>query len=357
MKKIFRTLIYIAAATVAISCAKAVSEGVNTSAKRYFDAWMHVNHPDLKAQWKGQERTDGNGIYVIESTEGSGAIVKDKGFAIVEYTAYNLNGEITAHTNAEQAKQLGTYTSTNYYGPQVWTTISETIQAGLQDAVVGMKVGGRKKVIVPSWLMTYSSYKSVGEYLNHASDYSNAIYDITIKDFTDSIDVWQKDSIERYIVKNYGRLDTFRNDTTGFYYQERASLPEGAKEFPSDTSVYINYTGKLLNGLVFDTTSERVAKDNNLYDSSRTYEPVKVNWGEKYSEISMGSVDESTSVIAGFAMTLWRMKYDPENKDWNDKATGIFISPLGYGYSGTGASIPGYAPLIFEIEIVPAPEK
>ena len=45
------------------------------------------------------------------------------------------------------------------------TTIKSTIQAGLADAIIGMKEGGRKKVIIPSWLMTYKSYDTPEEYL------------------------------------------------------------------------------------------------------------------------------------------------------------------------------------------------
>jgi FKBP-type peptidyl-prolyl cis-trans isomerase len=37
------------------------------------------------------------------------------------------------------------------------------------------------------------------------------------------------------------------------------------------------------------------------------------------------------------------------------KAVGVFYSPLGYSYNGSG-SIPAYAPLVFEIEIVDKPE-
>ena len=44
------------------------------------------------------------------------------------------------------------------------------------------------------------------------------------------------------------------------------------------------------------------------------------------------------------------------DSQYRDKCTGIFTSSLGYGYSGSGSSIPGYAPLIFEIEVVDKPE-
>ena len=45
-----------------------------------------------------------------------------------------------------------------------------------------------------------------------------------------------------------------------------------------------------------------------------------------------------------------------EMKDM-EKGVGVFISSIGYGYSGSGSSIPAYAPLIFEIELVAKPEE
>ena len=98
---------------------------------------------------------------------------------------------------------------------------------------------------------------------------------------------------------------------------------------------------------MFDTNIERVAKDNHLYSKDKTYEPVSIKWGEAYTDLTMGT--EGSGVISGFAMTLWKMKA-------MEKGVGIFYSPLGYSYSGSEPSIPPYAPLIFEIEIVAAPE-
>lgn len=352
MKNIYKSILYIAIAVVAASCAKYEGEGTNEAKKRYFDAWMSINYHDLKPQWDGKYVTGENatGIYVIHDVEGTGVTIEKEGFVLVDYTQYDLAGNITEFTDSTVAKQLGSYNPADYYGPTWLATYDEAIPSGLLNAMVGMKVGGSRKLIIPSWFMTYSSYSKPADYLKHSCDFTNSIYEFTIKDFCDTLDVWECDSIERYIVKNYGEVSAFANDTTGFYFRHKIECPEDIKEFPSDTTIYINYTGKLLNGLVFDTTIERVAKDNNIYDPTRDYTPVQIAWGAEHDEISMGA-DES-SVIPGFSMTMFDLKYSPSDKKWNDKATGIFTSNLGYGYSGSGASIPPYASLIFEIEVV-----
>ena len=131
-------------------------------------------------------------------------------------------------------------------------------------------------------------------------------------------------------------------------YHKTLVEPIDTTSFKKDTTVYINYTGKLLNGQVFDTTIERVAKDNGLYSPSKTYTPVRINWGEEYTDITMGS--DKTTVIGGFALTLWQMRA-------REKGVGVFYSNYGYNYSGSGSGIPGYAPLIFEIELVAKPEE
>ena len=354
MKNIYKSIIYIAIAVAVAGCAKYAGEGTNVANKRYFEAWMSLNYPDLKPTWNGKESS--TGIYIMPEyeVEGTGKTVKKEGFALIEFTQSDLAGNIGDYTESEVAKQLGTYDPATYYGPTWFATYDEAIPSGLLNAMVGMKVGGSRKVIIPSWMMTYSSYDKPADYLKHSSDYSNTMYEFTIKDFCDTVDVWECDSIERYIVKNYGEISAFANDTTGFYFRHDVTCPEDIKEFPADTAIYINYTGKLLNGLVFDTTSERVAKDNNIYDPSRDYSPVRIAWGSEHDEISMG--DDESSVISGFSMTMFDLRYSPSDDTWKDKATGIFISALGYGYSGSGASIPAYASLIFDIEIVDEPE-
>ena len=339
MNKIIKTAAYILAGFVVLSCAKAVKTGPNEAEQRYFNAWMSQNHPGVQPT--------GLGIYILEEEDGTGATVKEDGFIYADYVTTDLEGNITSYTDKQTAKQLGKYDTTSFYGPKVMSTTEGTMPAGLAEALIGMKEGGRKKVIIPSWLMSHMSYDTEEEYLASSSSSASTIYDITVRTYTDSIQLHEINLIEDYIKKNPQIFNSkMVNDTTGFYYQP-LSENISTEKFEKDTTIYINYTGRLLNGLVFDTTIEKVAKDNGIYSSSRTYGPTEVNWGEKYDGITLGS--SKSTVIPGFALTLWHMHP-------MEKGMGVFYSPLGYSFNGSGSSIPGYAPLIFEIEIVAKPK-
>ena len=339
MNKIIKTAAYLLAGFVVLSCAKAVKTGPNEAEQRYFNAWMSQNHPGVQPT--------GLGIYILEEEDGTGATVKEDGFIYADYVTTDLEGNITSYTDKQTAKQLGKYDTTSFYGPKVMSTTEGTMPAGLAEALIGMKEGGRKKVIIPSWLMSHMSYDTEEEYLASSSSSASTIYDITVRTYTDSIQLHEINLIEDYIKKNPQIFNSkMVNDTTGFYYQP-LSENISTEKFEKDTTIYINYTGRLLNGLVFDTTIEKVAKDNGIYSSSRTYGPTEVNWGEKYDDITLGS--SKSTVIPGFALTLWHMHP-------MEKGMGVFYSPLGYSFNGSGSSIPGYAPLIFEIEIVAKPK-
>ena len=362
MRRIYRITTLIALVAALCSCAKAVSEGANDADKRYFDAWISLQKTPL-------ERA-GRGIYVYPESvvDGTGATVEKDGFAIVRYKCTDLSGNITSYTYKEAAEQLGLASPSEYYGVEVITTADETIQAGVADGILGMKAagieggkaneGGQKKFIVPSWLMSYSNYSDEASYLAESSDQSTTIFDIQVVDFAKNINDWQLDRM----VDCFNKADFYNGafagtqvaDSTslGFYFKMLNKVPNG-KDFPSDTTIYINYTGRLLdleiydNGLMFDTNIMNVAKDNYIYDSSRTYEPAAIKWAEKHEEITM----DGNSLVSGFTQTLWNMA----NCGPGTKAVGVFYSDLGYGYSGSG-SIPAYAPLVFEIEIVDKPE-
>lgn len=343
------------------SCAKHTYTGPNDADKRYLEAWLQVNNIDVEPS--------GRGIYVLEDEAGNGAEVKKDGYIFIEYTTTDIDGNVKSYTNKEIAQQLGTYNPSYYYGPEITTSFSGNIYAGFSDMLMGMKVGGHKKAIIPSWLLSYKDYDTESKYLDQTTGLSTLVYDVRVKDFTTDINQWEIDSIGRFFSNGQVLIDGIaadrifvRNDGTvmtandsvskGFYYKQL--VPPSSKEaFQSDTTIYINYTGRLLNGQVFDTTIEDVAKDHNIYSSSKSYAPVQINWpntkeNEGHDKITMGTSE--SSLVGGFTKTLWQMKA-------MEKGMGVFYSELGYTYTGSGQLIPAYSPLIFEIEIVENPNK
>ena len=360
MKRIIKAVIYIAIASLAASCAKNEAAGPNDANKRYFDAWLKVNNINVKPS--------GLGIYVLEESEGKGREVTKDGYILMDYVTKDLDGKITSYTGMHTAQQLGEYVKSDYYGPQFVNSTEGYLYAGVSDMLIGMKVGGHKKAIVPSWLMSYKQYATESEYLKETPEQDALIYDVTIRDFTLDINAWEIDTIGRFfandkiLIEGRPALKVFMNEygvqmqpqdsiVNGFYYKQLRA-PIDTASFALDTTIYINYTGMTLDGRVFDTTDEKTAKDYNIYSASKTYEPVQINWSETedddYTGITMGTND--SSVIEGFAFTLWQMKA-------MEKGIGVFYSPLGYSYNGNGNSIPGYSPLIFIIDIVAAPEE
>ena len=95
--------------------------------------------------------------------------------------------------------------------------------------------------------------------------------------------------------------------------------------------VAINYTGRLLDGKVLDTSIESVAKENGIYDSRRHYEPLSYRVGEQ-------------SLIRGWEKGVI-------NQPAGSKLTLIIPSALGYGPQDLG-NIPANSSLIFDLEIV-----
>lgn len=97
------------------------------------------------------------------------------------------------------------------------------------------------------------------------------------------------------------------------------------------TTMLVNYAGYLLDGTLFDTSIEAVAKANNIYTEGRSYEPLPVNVG-------MGQV------IPGWDEGLMLLKK-------GSKAKFLIPSPLAYGEAGAGAMIPANSILVFDVEV------
>ncbi|MGN0196005.1 MAG: FKBP-type peptidyl-prolyl cis-trans isomerase, partial [Candidatus Cryptobacteroides sp.] len=328
MKKIYGYLGAAALISLAAGCARDASISSNEQTKTYLDSWVLINYPEAVES--------GAGIYILEDEPGSGKEYNGETYPMLAYTITGTEGTVSSTTVESVAKQVGTYVKGNYYGSKVWTRTEATMPIGVENMLEGMRVGGRRKVLIPSWLLGSTRYKNDEEYIKHSpSGTSTSIYDFTLTDFTDDITQWEIDSLERYVSRVYPGIDS---TLYGFYFKEVRPAAND-EEFSSDTTVYINYIGRLLNGQVFDTTIRDTAKKYGLYSSSNSYEPIVINWADDALSLTMTS--DKSDMIAGFKQTLWRMKS-------HGRYTGLFTSDYGYSYSGSGSKIPPYAPLIFE---------
>ena len=100
----------------------------------------------------------------------------------------------------------------------------------------------------------------------------------------------------------------------------------------SGDTVLVNYTGRILNGKVFDSSIEAEAKSAGLDQPGRKYEPISVVLGRQ-------------QVIPGWDEALLLLNE-------GSKAKLIIPSSLAYGDRGAGQDIPPYTTLIFDVELV-----
>ena len=325
------------AAAVISSCAKTGTPGLNDANKRYIESWIKVNYPDA-------HRTS-LGSYILSDAAGSGQLLgggADSPYVIAHYSVATITGQIQSTTEENVAKRIGIFSETDTYSPVVWDRVGRNFHVGTEEVISSMRVGGERKVLIPGWLLTYDKYDSEQEYMDNVSG-SSAIYDIRIIDVVNDIVQWEIDSIGTWLSRHHPSV-TVRDSTTFGYYYIREKDPQSEKIFPLDTTIYINYTGRLLNGKVFDTTIADTAKVYGLYKSGGSYQPVPVKIGENYTELQLNG----SSVINGFALMV-------HNMHPFEAGTSVFYSQAGYGAEGSGSTIPGYSPLVFEVEVTKKP--
>jgi FKBP-type peptidyl-prolyl cis-trans isomerase len=122
---------------------------------------------------------------------------------------------------------------------------------------------------------------------------------------------------------------TTKPTASGLYFIE-TTKGKGAK--PSKGCIVkVNYTGRLLDGKIFDTSDEATAKQEGLFDERRPYQPIEF-------PIGMGQVipgwDEGISLMSP-----------------GSKGRLIIPSSIGYGAQG-GGPIPPFSTLVFDVELL-----
>lgn len=136
-----------------------------------------------------------------------------------------------------------------------------------------------------------------------------------------------KQLIKAYLTAHH--IEASSTDSGLFYIIDQ---PSEATPVVKDKTIKVHYTGRLLDGTIFDTSVEELAKANNIYDAQRPYKPLEFQVG-------------AGCVIKGFDEGLLLLKKD-------EKARFFIPSTLAYGQNAMGKLIPANSILLFEVEVV-----
>ncbi|SIS50725.1 FKBP-type peptidyl-prolyl cis-trans isomerase [Belliella pelovolcani] len=140
-------------------------------------------------------------------------------------------------------------------------------------------------------------------------------------------------AFEKYIAdNNVTGVKEERDPGLGFIFIWKETSESGVKPVPGQR-VTVDYVGKFLENVVFDTSKEAVAKANNIFNANRIYEPLTYTFN-------------AGSVIPGFDFAVSKM-------DIGDKILAFIPSLYAYGRAGSPPVIGGNTPLIFELELLP----
>ena len=320
-------------------------------AKEYLELWMAKWNQD---NGKNVQPTD-LGLYILDDIPGPATAdlwSADLPYTYAVVTIRSLNGKVSSTDDPDIAKQIGTYSTTSYFGPKVIINGENYNYAGIEAALKDMRMGGKRTVVIPSWLLTTSRYSSIDKYLEACTSSSHLIYTIEVREQFADVTEWEKANILAYVNANFpGATPTLMPDAedgaepdgTYWFITDVTGFSEDDIRSETDSGYSLNYTGKRLDGTVFDTSVMKTAVDNDIYNSSNSYSPLSVSF---YSDWSSTTISNSTNFVDGFKAGVSQMWWGGQ------KATVIFTSGHGYGASGSGA-IPGYCPMVFEIELLP----
>jgi FKBP-type peptidyl-prolyl cis-trans isomerase FkpA len=235
----------------------------------------------------------GTGIYYQVVTAGTGPEVQYSDRVPALITMRTLDGKYVSSDTFSVANRY--YNFLGYYNP-------EAIRLGVKEVL--KKSNGTIRMIIPSRL----AFGRNGS----GSIPGNASMDITVKvlDFSKLVE-YEDFTIRKYLESN--SLTGFTKTSTGLYY--KIGQPGTGSPITTDSTIVANYTGKLLNGTVFDRAvagSEATFTLNSLVKGWRQGVPL---------------------IKQGGSIRL------------------IVPSTLGYGLDGSSPAIPAFSALDFDITV------
>ena len=333
-----RNLLFAMFLLALLGCAREVEESARSIEEKILNARVQVYYLDTL------HKTE-SGMYYMIQAKGTGEPVKKENYVYVRYSDLDLfenyswtteNSVAKLLTNEERvAKQMGNFSYSTYYGPNLWITGIYALTEGIEEVMLTMREGDKRRIWLPSWLSSYG-------YEGSSQQYSGTtIHDIEILKVVTDIEQFQIDSLESYRDKRYPGVDSL---SYGFYIK---TLKEGTGDtLKTGDRVNIRYIGRLLDDFIFALNIADTAKRYNIYDSSTSYDVMEGECKEDGVFETIDSDGSSGSTVAGFSKAIFSMKHGEE-------AVVFFYSELGYG-ANLDKKRPAYfifAPLVYWIQV------
>ncbi len=333
-----------------VGCADNETPQENISAYYVMDKWMKENRPDVPFIDSGyyskitKPDTYLNEIEITDSTlvefYADGAYIPKPGY---DY------GDVFLNSDPYKARQLGQFTYKTRYVP--FRIIASNYakypftNVGVYATMLKMKVGESAEIFLTGNNSYGDIENPIEQYLGFGGAVSyvaNSFSSFNIK--IEKVEPSPKDTVINLVMK-YAKevLKLKESDSVrrGMYIKRIDSIGGGHFIGDADTTLQLRYTGKFLDGFVFDTNVKEVAEEHNIYNAQNSYStyPLKTKVGK----------DDTSSSIDAFYESVKHMKI-------GDKAVMVSIPEWCYGADGNFAEnatlIQSYMPLIFEIEIV-----
>jgi FKBP-type peptidyl-prolyl cis-trans isomerase len=240
-----------------------------------------------------------SGIYYEVINPGSGNNVEYSDQLPLIFTIKSLDGKYSA---------MDTFSSSNRYFDYLGYFNPEGVRVGIKEVL--KKKSGTIRMIIPS--RTAFGRNGAGVIPGNAS------LDLTVRVLDKaSIGAYDDFTIQKYLIAN--NLTGFSKTASGIYYKI-ADAGTGSP-ITIDSTIVAEYSGKFLNGVVFDKTTAGSGVTFDLNgDSNTNSQPIK-GWQEAVQLVKQGG-----SI---------RM---------------ILPSSLGYGFSAS-QGIPAFSCLDFEVKI------
>lgn len=344
MKKVVLSSIILLASLVLItSCAKEEGPDLSNFRQESFDRWMAKYHPEAT-------RLE-TGMYIQWFKQNSSDRKLNEGYWMeLDYTGRDQNNDVFISRNKDIARQVGFFDYTTHYVPEfseflgsyTGTMTYNSLTTGQLLALKMMHEGDSVRIYLPPQLAYpygFSSSSSSSSF--NASSYSPSginitaasaiVFDMKLSKVISDPLVYERNAVERYAKDTLGITNMADTVTVGMFMRKDLVIPDG-KPISSDSTVSVYYIGRYLDGFIFDTNIDSIAKQNNIYT------------GKEYNSLSFKpDLGEGASMVKGFSQAALHMKY-------GEQARVVFVSGLGYGADGK-SPIPAYTPLVFDIYI------